>query len=107
MTFLVTRDRVPNATLKMWRPRISSQLERPSIQNGSDIDNESSDSDNSTDGTSSPTFIPAPFPCTQPPSHRPSRNRSEDEVAQDIISISSNSGKKSIYISKINDLNLY
>ena len=102
IVILVTRDRVPQETLKTWRPRISSQ--RPSIhwqavQNGSDIDDEF-DSDNSSDGTSSPTFIPVPFPCTQLPSHPgPSRNRSEDEVAQDIISISSssNSSKRTIY----------
>ena len=93
---LVTRDRVPHATLKRWRPRISQRIS--TVQNGSDISNESSD--DTSDGTSSPTFSPAPFPCTQPPSQS-RRNRSEDQVAQDIISISSTSGKKSIYLLKL------
>ena len=87
----VTRYPVPAEILEQWRPCISAVP--VSASKGSDFDNQSSDEiDNDT---SSPTFSPIPLPSTQPSSrYRLRRNRSEDEVEQDIISISSMSGKK-------------
>jgi len=86
----VTRYPVPAEVLEKWRPHISSAP--VSALKGSDFDDQSSDEiDNDT--TSSPTFSPVPLPSTQPSLQcRLRHNRSEDEVEQDIISISS--GKK-------------
>ncbi|KIM38494.1 hypothetical protein M413DRAFT_75940, partial [Hebeloma cylindrosporum] len=82
--FLVTRYPVPVEKLEQWRPRISAAL--ASSSKGSDFDDQTSDEVNSD--ASSPTFSPA---LTTKPSLRRSilRNGSEDEVEQDIISISS------------------
>lgn len=85
---IVTRHPVPAEMLKDWRPHVSSvPLE------GTDLGDQSSDEINID--TSSPTFSPVALPSTQPSLRRRlRRNRSEDEVEQDIISISSTSGKK-------------
>ena len=82
----MTRRPVPAEMLQEWRPRISSVPF--SALEGTDLGDKSSDEiDNDT---SSPTFSPIPLPSTQPSlRHRLRRNRSEDEVEQDIISISS------------------
>jgi len=87
----VTRYPVPAEILKQWRPHISAAP--VSALKGSDFDDQSSDEiDNDT---SSPTFSPVLLPSTQPSlGCRLHHNRSEDEVEQDIISISSMSGRK-------------
>lgn len=89
---LVTRRRVSSATLKMWRPSIAFQ--KPLSNQGSDIEDESQD--NVEDKTPSPILDPAPFPLSQRRLRR--RDRSEEEVEQDIVSISSDSGKQLIHI---------
>jgi hypothetical protein len=79
----VTRRPVPAEILEEWRPHITD-LGDPG-QSSDEIDN----------NISSPAFSPVPLPTTQPSLRRRlRRNRSEDEVEQDIISISSTSGKK-------------
>jgi len=88
----VTRYPVPVEILVQWRPQITSFEVPASALEGSDLGDQSSDE---IDDTSSPKYSPVPPPSTQRslrPRHR--RNRSEDEVEQDIISISSMSGKK-------------
>ncbi|EDR01646.1 uncharacterized protein LACBIDRAFT_310593 [Laccaria bicolor S238N-H82] len=84
--FLVTRYPVPAATLLEWKPRISLAQD-PVVNKDSDVD----DTDNDTP---SPTLSAIPLPCTQR-SLRPRHVRSEDEVEQDIISISSMSDGES------------
>jgi hypothetical protein len=90
----VTRYPVPAATLKKWRPRISS-LQVSALNKGSDVDDQSSDeADNDPEPESSPKFSPVRFLR----SSRSRCNESEDEVEQDVISISSRSGKQFISI---------
>ncbi|KIJ92423.1 hypothetical protein K443DRAFT_13620 [Laccaria amethystina LaAM-08-1] len=78
--FLVTRYPVLAATLLEWKPRISLAQD-PAMNKDSSVD----DSDNDTP---SPTFSTVPLPSNQR-SLQCRHDRSEDEVEQDIISISS------------------
>ena len=73
--------------LKQWRPTVACSKASTSKE-GSDIEDSSSDS-SSEDGS--------PSPRIPPPSQR-YLLRSEDEVEDDIITIS---GKKSIFTSKL------
>ena len=87
----MTRHPVPAEILKDWRPHVSSVPF--STLEGTDLGDQSSDEIDID--TSSPRFSPVALPSTQPSLRRSlRRNRSEDEVEQDIISISSASGKK-------------
>ena len=85
---LVTQRRVSSATLKMWRPSIASQ--KPLSNQGSVDEDSDGSMDDVEDETPSPISGPAPFPLSQPLRHR---DRSEEEVEQDIVSILSISGK--------------
>lgn len=98
MYTLVTRYPVPAATLLEWKPRISLAQD-PAMNKDSSVD----DSDNDTP---SPTFSTVPLPSNQR-SLRRRHDRSEDEVEQDIISISSMSGKKFDFCIEIDDLTVY
>lgn len=71
----MTRERVPKSILNTWRPSVSSNQDSKSIEN-SDTGDSTSDSD---------TKRSLPFPLSQ---HRHQRDGSEDEVEQDVISIS-------------------
>lgn len=81
--FLVTRECVPKAILNDWRPSVSS--------NKDSVSNETPDiEDSSSDGERSSPFmysLQVPFPLSQRP-RRNARTGSEDEVEQDVISIS-------------------
>ena len=72
----------------MWRPSIASQ--KPLSNQGSVDEDSDGSMDNVEDETPSPISGPAPFPLSQPLRHR---DRSEEEVEQDIVSILSISGK--------------
>ena len=72
---LVTRERVPKSTLNKWRPSVSSNQDSISVES-SDIEDASSDLD---------AERPLPFPLLQR-QHR--HDGSEDEVEQDVITIS-------------------
>jgi len=62
-------------------------------------DIEATSSDDTDSEASSPISGPLPFPSIPPPpASKIRRNRSEDEVEEDIITIS---GKQSIYASKL------
>ena len=88
----MTRYPVPAEMLEQWRPHVSL-LQGSALNKGSEGDDRSLDE--ADNDTPSPTFSPVPLPSTQPSlQRRHRRNGSEDEVEQDIISISSTSGKK-------------
>ena len=104
----VTREPVLSQILKKWHPGLIVSFQRLSTsKRDSDIEDHSSECDISAseDKPSSPSPMPGPFPFSDilppPPSqhHRNLKlNRSEDEVEEDIISIS---GKKLIYPSNL------
>jgi hypothetical protein len=83
-----------------WRPQVSA------LNKGSDINDQSFDE---TDNDSDPEFSPGPTfsPVPLPRSLRRRCNRSEDEVEQDVISISSRSGKKFNFCVSIHNLTIY
>lgn len=94
---LVTREPVPSRILKKWRPVVPF---RGLSTSKKDSDIEDPSSDISEDDPSGPSLMSRPFPFLDvlpPPSQR-HRNRSEDEVEEDIISIS---GKKLNYPSNL------
>ena len=102
----MTRYPVPPAMLVKWRPHISSEsLQVSALNKGSDVDDQGFDEtdDDPTRRESSPTF--SPVPLRRSLRHR--RNRSEDEVEQDVISISSRSGKKFNFCDSIHNLTIY
>ena len=88
---LVTREPIPSQILKKWCPIVPLQGLSTSKRD-SGIENLSSDA--SEDSPSSP--IAGPF--LLPPPSQLHQNRSEDEVAEDIINISD---KKLIYPSDL------
>ena len=98
--YIVTRDCVPSALLRKWRPSASGMGNRPStLDKGPDIEDGSFDDAGSDVEVSSPLSGTVPFPSTQPASSSAlavghHRDESEDE---EVISIS---GKNSICISK-------
>lgn len=81
LLFSVTRECVPMATLNDWRPSVSSKQDSKS-SGSSDMEDSSSESERS-----SPLMRSIPFPLSQRP-RRYARAQSEDEVEQDVISIS-------------------
>ena len=89
----VTRDPVPIKILKKWHPSVAyPKASTSKAKEGSDIEDSSGSSSNK-DGSPSPRYsLRVP-----PPSQRHLR-RSEDEVEDDIITIS---GKQSICTSKL------
>jgi hypothetical protein len=78
--FLVTRECVPKSTLNKWRPSVSSNQDSIPIENV-DIEDSSGDSD-------SERSLPFPLSYWQQPQHQRQHDGSEDEVQQDVISIS-------------------
>ncbi|KAF8800929.1 hypothetical protein BYT27DRAFT_6808515 [Phlegmacium glaucopus] len=86
--YLVTRDRVPNETLKEWRPHASGKRVA-TLNEGFDVEDGSLDDTDDEISSAIPGSVP--FPSTQPSlGLRHHQNGSEDEVEQDVISISDN-----------------
>lgn len=86
--YIVTRDRVPSALLRKWRPSASARTS--ALDKGSDDEDESGADEGEV---SSPFSIPVPFASTQPAlavGHL--HDGSEDE---EVISIS---GKFNFYL---------
>ena len=88
---IVTRDRVPSAILKKWRPSASGN--RPSAQDiGSDDEDGSLDGADNVQVSSPLPLGPLPLPSTQPALAVGHHNNGSDDE-EDVISIS---GKKNL-----------